>query len=73
MQSFSVWFTATIFVIFAIVGYCFLAAIPTWLLWNYLVPSITKGALTEITFWQAFWLNFLTSILFNNTYVSTSK
>lgn len=45
-------------------GLCIAVAIPTMFLWNYLVPDITRGALTSITFWQAFWLNFLTSILF---------
>ena len=58
----------------AVVGFVFLlvilavlAALPTWLLWNWLVPDITKGALTEVTFWQAFGINLLAGILFKSS------
>lgn len=41
-----------------------LAAIPTMYVWNALVPDITKGALTEITYVQAILVNFLSTLLF---------
>ena len=42
--------------------------LPLMLLWNWLMPQIF--GLTEITFWQAVGLNFLSSILFKTTYTS---
>ena len=42
-----------------------LMAIPTMLLWNWLMPVIF--GLTKISFWQALGLNLLTSIFFKNT------
>jgi hypothetical protein len=50
-----------------------LMALPTMLLWNAIVPDITKNAVTELSFWQALGLNFLCGILFKNNSVSTSK
>jgi hypothetical protein len=41
------------------------AAIPTYFLWNWLMPTIFK--LTAITFWQAWGINFLAMILFKST------
>ena len=41
---------------------------PLMMLWNWLMPTIFS--LTEITFWQAVGLNFLSSILFKTTYTS---
>lgn len=40
-------------------------ALPTYFLWNYLMPDLF--GLGEITFWQAFWLNVFTSILFKSS------
>jgi len=39
----------------------------TMILWNEIVPDITKGRLTEITFWQAMCLNGLAYILFSGS------
>lgn len=50
-----------------------LLALPTMLLWNAVVPDITKNAVTELTFWQALGLNFLCGILFKNSSASASK
>lgn len=54
----------------AIVLVCFIAvvcSIPTWLLWNWVVPDITKGAVTEINLLQALGLNILCGILFKSS------
>jgi hypothetical protein len=50
--------------IFALIG-----AIPLYFLWNWLMSEIF--ALKAITFWQAFGLVFLTSILFKSTNTSS--
>lgn len=50
-----------------------IATLPTYWLWNWLVPDITRGALTEVTFWQAFGINLLASILFKSSGSSSSK
>jgi hypothetical protein len=47
------------------------AAIPTYYLWNWLMPTIF--GITKVTFWQAWGINFLTGILFKNTSSSKSK
>ncbi len=39
-----------------------IAAVPTYYLWNWLMPEIF--AIKVITFWQAWGINFLTGILF---------
>lgn len=44
-----------------------LTAIPTLLLWNWLIPLIL--GIKEITIWQAFGLNTLTGILFKTSYL----
>lgn len=41
------------------------AALPLMLLWNWLMPVLF--GLVKITFWQAFGLLFLSSILFKST------
>lgn len=51
------------------VGMALLMALPTMWLWNYLMPVIF--GLIKIHFWQAFWMNVLTGILFKST--SSSK
>ena len=50
-------------IIFAVVS--IVAAIPPYFLWNWLMPAIF--GLTTITFWQAWGLSFLSSILFKNS------
>lgn len=47
-----------------------LFAFPLMWLWNWLMPTIFE--LTEITFWQALGLMFLSGMLFKSTY-SNSK
>lgn len=50
--------------IFGLVVLAMIMALPTMWLWNALVPDITQGQLTPITFWQALGINFLSGILF---------
>ena len=40
------------------------AAIPTYFLWNWLMPTIFS--IKTVTFWQAWGIVFLTGILFKN-------
>jgi len=46
------------------------AAIPTYYLWNWLMPGIF--AIKVITFWQAWGINFLAGILFKSSFSSKS-
>jgi LytS/YehU family sensor histidine kinase len=50
-----------------------LMTLPTMLIWNAIVPDITKNALTELSFWQAFGLNFLCGILFKSSGSATKS
>lgn len=54
-------------VVLVICVICLVVAFPVMLLWNWLVPDITQGALTPINFWQALGLSFLCQILFRPT------
>jgi Ca2+/H+ antiporter, TMEM165/GDT1 family len=54
-----------ILVIFGIAIFALLMAIPTFLLWNWLMPTIF--GLKEITLWQALGINFLSGIFFKTT------
>jgi len=54
----------TLEVIALIVWVSFLLALPTMLLWNWLMPGIF--GLVEIGYWQAMGLNLLSSILFKS-------
>lgn len=67
---------AVVLLIGLIIGLSLLAAWPTMLLINYLiVPSllIKIFGIPSLTFWKAFWLNFLTGILFRSSSTSSSK
>lgn len=58
-----------LFTVIGILGMvALILGLPLMLLWNWLMPTIF--GLTEITFWQAVGLNFLSSILFKTTYTS---
>ncbi len=54
-----------------IVVMALLFALPTMLLWNWLMPEIF--GLKAITFWQALGLNILSGILFKSSSESSSK
>lgn len=57
-------FAGAFAVCLVLVVLCLLMALPVMLLWNAILPDITRGAVTELTFWQALGLNLLCSILF---------
>ena len=57
--------TTAAFSIFIVAIVSVLAAVPMYWLWNWLMPVLFS--LTTITFWQAWGLVFLTSILFKRT------
>jgi len=57
------------FVLLVLFGIAIVMAIPTYLTWNWVIPSIFQ--LPEITLGQALGLNMLSSILFKSS--STSK
>ncbi len=46
-------------------------AIPMMWLWNWLMPAVL--GLGEITYWQAWGLLFLCSLMFKSSYVQSSK
>lgn len=57
-----------------LVGLCLLAGYPTMWIVNYLItPTLltTVFGISALTFWKAFWLNFLASILFKSTNTSS--
>jgi hypothetical protein len=57
-----------------VVVFSLLAAYPTMWLVNYLItPSLltTIFGISALTFWKAFWLNFLASALFKSSSVSS--
>ncbi|HPA26005.1 MAG TPA: hypothetical protein PLK76_04590 [bacterium] len=47
------------------------AAIPTYFLWNWLMPTIF--GIKVVTFWQAWGINFLAGILFKSSSSSKSN
>jgi hypothetical protein len=57
-------------------GFALLAAWPTMWMVNYLLsPSLLVSVfgIPALTFWKAFWLNFLTATLFKSAHNSGSK
>ncbi len=51
--------------IFIIAVVSIIAAIPTFFLWNWLMPTIF--GIVKITFWQAWGVNFLAGVLFKSS------
>ena len=52
-------------------GVSLLFALPTMILWNWLMPAIF--GITKIGFWQAWGINFLSGILFKSSTTSSKK
>jgi hypothetical protein len=69
MQKFLETIFGGAFVLLMLFGMAIVMAIPTYLIWNWVIPSIFQ--LPEITLGQALGLNILSSILFKSS--STSK
>ncbi len=57
--------------IFIVAIVSIVAAIPTFFLWNWLMPAIF--GITKVTFWQAWGINFLAGILFKSSSVKQSS
>jgi hypothetical protein len=58
-------------VVILAIGFSLLFALPTMLLWNWLMPEIF--AVKAITFWQAWGINWLAAILFKSNTITTKK
>lgn len=65
------WFKTICIVIALCLLLAALTALPTMLLWNWLMPVIF--GLGKITFWQAMGINMLCSILFKTSSVELNK
>lgn len=50
-----------------------IVTLPVMLLWNWLIPDITNGALSPINFWQALGLSILCRLLFTNSATTVKK
>ena len=57
--------------ILGIVVFVLLAVLPTWLLWNWLMPGIFH--VREITFWETVGVLFLSGFLFKPSSSSSSS
>jgi len=60
-------FAAFLVVVLVVCVLALVMALPVMWLWNWLIPDLTRGAVTEINFWQALGLNVLCNILFRPT------
>ena len=59
--TFTYWVAAFLFMGLMLAGFCMLFALPTYLLWNWLMPVF---GLPELNIWQSFGLMMLCNILF---------
>jgi len=63
-SKFTYWVAATFFVMLVLAGFCMLFALPTYLLWNWIMPEF---GLPELSIWQSFGLMMLCNILFGKS------
>lgn len=71
ISSITIVFAAT-FTITIIIGlFGLIAALPVMWIWNYLMPAVF--GLTVITYWQAFWMFFLSGILFKSYHYNNNS
>ena len=69
-------FMKFVVIVGVLVGVCLLGAYPTMWITNYLFPESTLIAvfgIPALTFWKAFWLNFLCAGLFKSSASVNSK
>tara|TARA_Y100001938_G_C7994188_1_gene381145 strand:- start:702 stop:953 length:252 start_codon:yes stop_codon:yes gene_type:complete len=59
--KFTYWVAAFFFMGLVLAGFCMLFALPTYLLWNWLMPVF---GLPTLSIWQSFGLMMLCNILF---------
>jgi hypothetical protein len=67
MDEWGYWLGGALVLIVIAAAISLVAAIPTLILWNWLMPTIFS--LPKITFWQAWGLNWLVSIFFKSVSV----
>ncbi len=58
---FTYWVAAVLFTLLAVAGFCMLFALPTYLLWNWVMPVF---GLPTLSIWKSFGLMMLCNILF---------
>jgi len=66
-------FAISIAVVCLVIIYAVILTLPVWWLWNSLMPEITQGRLTEITFVQALKMNLLFGFCFRIWFPYTKK
>lgn len=66
-------FAISIAVVCLVIIYAVILTLPVWWLWNSLIPEITQGRLTEITFAQALKMNLLFGFCFRIWFPYTKK
>ena len=71
MQKLAVITFLALFSLIVILIVSFIAALPTMLLWNWLMPQLFS--LKGITFWQALGVNMLAGILFKSAATSAKS
>ena len=67
---FTYWVAAFFFIGVILAGFCMLFALPTYLLWNWVMPVF---GLPELSIWQSFGLILLCNILFGGFKVPDSN
>ena len=67
---FTYWVAAIFFIGLTIVGFCMLFALPTYLLWNWVMPVF---GLPTLTIWQSFGLMLLCNMLFGGVQIPSTK
>ena len=67
---FTYWVAAILFTLLAIAGFCMLFALPTYLLWNWVMPIF---GLPNLTIWQTMGLMMLCNILFGSYNIPSSN
>lgn len=68
--KFTYWTAAFFFMALILAGFCMLFALPTYLLWNWIMPVF---GLPTLSIWQSFGLMMLTNILFGGIQLPTGN
>ena len=64
------WTAAVFFMGLVLAGFCLLFALPTYLLWNWVMPVF---GLPTLTIWQSFGLMLLCNMLFGGVQIPSTK
>ena len=68
--KFTYWTAGLMFMILVLVGFCMFCALPTYLLWNWIMPEF---GLPELTIWKSFGLMMLCNMLFGSYQIPKSN